>query len=162
MAAPVILYYFGFRDGLAVTSISIFALGFSAAAYLSAKERFRLDLYKDRFEIYKEALVFQSIVVKHGGLAPGTTDASIKEILQATQSAENSFTGLGYHKHKFLFGKDIEEYFDGLRADYAWLKNPPTKEGTKQHNEKVLGIYKKMEELPDRFAPYLSFAEYRR
>jgi hypothetical protein len=144
------------------TMLSTIAVYFSYYAYLFSREKFRLDLYKDRLKIYEGALTFQSTVVKHGGLTAGTTEDSKKEILQAFLAAEESFRGLGYHRHKFLFGKDIQEYFKRLNEDYAWLRSYGPQNQPAAHTERVHDVYKKLEQLPDLFAPYLSFAEYRR
>ena len=104
---------------LPTTFFSAATAYFSNRAYNFAKEKFRLDLFEKRWEVYENTLKFCSKVMQEGTLR--ANENNNEQILQALLAAQESFRGIGWHKSRALFGQDIQELFSGLNASYAWL-----------------------------------------
>ena len=109
-----------------------FTAYFSYHAYRFSKEKFRLDLFERRFEIYLKVMEFCSIVMKYGSLRENKNNS--EEIIKAFQAAHESFRGIGFHKTHALFGEDVHVEFQKLNNSFAWLasfSDPETGEGNR-------------------------------
>jgi hypothetical protein len=127
------------------------------------KERFRLDLLEERFEIYKRTLEFCSIVQSHASLR--ANDRNKEQVEAALRAAHDSFRGFGFHRARALFGSDINDLFGKLNESYSYLvalgdeTSPHYKATT--FWEHVQFIAEQCTKLPDHFKPYVYFGDYR-
>lgn len=144
---------------------------FAFHAYLFTKEKFRLDLLEKRWSVYEETLKFCSTVLTYGGL-PSYKDSPDKEaqnkaIIAALIAADASFRGIGYHKTRSMFGKDIEDLFSKLNESYSWIVShqnvSPAKaaEQAEEETKHLKFIWETVNTLPDLFKPYVYFGDYR-
>jgi len=141
----------------------------SSVALFYSKEKFRLDLFDKRWEIYEHTLDFCSIVTQQGSLR--ATEDNREHIIRAVTAAGKSFRGIGWHKTRALFGPDIHGLFEKLNQTYSWLtvysERPPngTPEGdnwpTDMYNKSMF-VYNTATGLPDLFKPYVYFGNYKR
>lgn len=154
-------------DLLPATFCTIITLHFSYYAYKFSKERFRLDLFDKRWEVYEKVLEFCSTVTSEGGLV--ANERNKEDISNAIKAAHNSFRGVGWHKTQALFGNDIHQHFDKLNESYAWLvshKNPPRDE-TKRDKwaeddySHTMFIWQTVNKMPELFKPYVHFGNYK-
>lgn len=140
---------------------------FSFFAYKHSQEKFRLDLLERRFEIYKNALEFCSHIVKKGNLK--YDEANKEEFQKALIAAHESFLGIGLHKTKSLFGKDINDLFDEISDHYSWLisfdETPDNveerREWVKEKHYRLKNMWHIINTLPEHFRPYIYFGEYK-
>lgn len=164
--STLMLFCINKSENIPALWLSGFALGFSYNAYIYTKEKFRLDLLDKRWEIYENTLEFCSLVTQYGSLTP--TGQNDEKINQAIQAAHESFRGIGYHKTRALFGKDIYQLFEKLNESYAFLRSnikapsDPNKhdawaEKTHQHD---IFIWETVNSLPEVFKPYIYFGDY--
>lgn len=144
---------------------------FAFHAYLFTKERFRLDLLEKRWSVYEDTLKYCSTVLTYAGL-PSYRDSPDKAaqneaIIQALIAADASFRGIGYHKTRSMFGKDIEELFSKLNESHSWIvshQNVSTAKAAEQAAEEAKHlkfIWETVKTLPDLFKPYVYFGDYR-
>lgn len=145
--------------------VSVLALVLAYLAAFFTHERFRLDLFDQRFEIYRNTLQFCSTVLSLGGLE--RNERNKDQFDNAMQAAHDSFRGIGHHKTKALFGDDIVERFNKLNKSFAYItaysglaQNSDTFDIDIyfEHIEQVTNL---VGELPDIFRPYLYFGDYR-
>ena len=141
---------------------------FAFLAYRFTKEKFRLELFEKRWSVYEKVLEFCSRVVQVGGIR-NTPDDS--ESFRATlAAADESFRSIGFHKTKALFGDDIHQLFEKLNQSYAWLtsfsERPSDPEASanwpKQMHDHTMFIWNTVNELPEKFKPYIYFGDYKR
>lgn len=154
-------------EAIPTTVFSTLTAVFSFWAYEFSKERFRLDLFEKRWPIYEAILKFCSHVIQQGRLK---LDANSQEgTLAAIQAAEESFRGIGWHKSKALFGRDVIQLLEKLNKSYAYLSSfhsapEDPSERTKwadESNRQLLFIWETVNELPEKFRPYVYFGDYR-
>jgi hypothetical protein len=170
----VVLIFLGcllYRDKLEQIPSVVFgavAIFFSYHAYLFSRERFRLDLFEKRWEVYQRTLEFCSQVIKYGGLPRHSDNEKRNEdIIKALSSAHESFRGIGHHKTRSLFGSEIYNHFEKLNNSYSWLLSFGLKEGgdkaalAKEEGEHLKFIWQTIEQLPNLFKPYLYFGDYK-
>jgi hypothetical protein len=144
-----------------------FTLFFSYHAYRFSKEKFRLDLFDRRFEIYKEIIEFCSIVSVQATLS--ANDNNREEIKKAHQAAHASFRGMGYHKTHALFGEDIHELCKKLNNSYSHVvsltespSDPQMRAQWAQDRMQHIGFISDMtKQLPILFRPYIYFGNYK-
>ncbi len=142
--------------------IASIALFFSHYAFLFSKEKFRLELLEKRWEIYEETLKFCSTVTTYGGLPKHSNDEDRnKQIISALQSAQQSFRGIGLHKARSLFDKDIIEKLNEINKHYAHFVSYQD-EFDKERTNRLISVYKLIEDLPDLFKPYVYFGDYKK
>ncbi|MEO9167422.1 MAG: hypothetical protein ABI230_03375 [Aestuariivirga sp.] len=141
---------------------------FAFLAYRFAKEKFRLELFEKRWSVYEKVLEFCSRVVQVGGIRNTPNES---EAFRATlAAAEGSFKSIGFHKTKALFGDDIHQLFEKLNQSYSWLasfsERPSDPEASaswpQQMHDHTMFIWNTVNELPEKFKPYIYFGDYRR
>lgn len=174
-AGIAIFYLVVFQDSpfkdkslLATTVFSTGTLVFAFLAYQFSRERFRLDLFDKRFEIYEATLAFCSEVTAQGSLRAATPEQR-PGVERAIRAAEGSFRGIGYHKARALFGEDIRDLFKRLNDSYSWLSVYGEGRGglaqgqwADQHYTHTMFIWDTVSKLPDLFRGYMYFGDYRR
>ena len=107
---------------LPIVLFGAIAAHFSNQAYKFTHEKFRLDLFDKRWDIYERTLEFCSSVFSHGGIPKyGKNEKQNEDIEKALIAAHESFRGIGLHRAKSLFGEDIQALFTDLNNSYAWL-----------------------------------------
>jgi hypothetical protein len=140
-------------------------LGF--LAYTHTRDRFRLELFEKRWEIYESTLRFCSAVLQQGGIANHSQDEERNQrAINALLHAEGSFRGTGYHKTKSLFGDDIISEFNKINEAYAFFvaysnREDRGTEETKRYYDHLKNINKTVGKLPDMFKPYMYFGDYK-
>jgi len=155
-------------DLLPATFFSAITALFSYWAYKFSKEKFRLDLFDKRWEVYENTLEFCSRVTQQGTLRMRKDNQ--EEILAALKAAENSFRGTGWHKTRALFGEEIHTLFEQLNESYAWLsaysERPSNSKESDEWPQKMydnsMFIWNTVQRLPDVFKPYIYFGDYKR
>lgn len=123
------------------------------------REKVRLDLFEKRWEIYENTVKFCSHVQTHAAIRQ-ETKMSPEEAKEFREILQGSFRGLGYHKYRHLFGKDVSSIMDSLNDCYSILVAYRNKGYvTEEEDEAVRTVYRIAEKLPDLFAPYLYFGD---
>jgi hypothetical protein len=144
--------------------VSIVAATLSYFACFFSAEKVRLDLFDRRFAIYKDTLEFCSSVHSLGSFQ--VNDNNREEVQNAMRAAYDSFRGLGYHKSRALFGKDIWFQFDQLNKSFSYIKTygndrvtltPEQMTKLHEHEMKVSSL---CDALPELFRPYMYFGDY--
>lgn len=128
---------------------------FSYEAYRYNKEKFRLELFEKRWEVYSSMFSLLSKMPRHNkDVASGesVSDVRIKEIVEA---AHGSFRGKGWQKSKFLFGSEVESVLKEIDAIYIQSSIG----GLSKEQERE--IYVLLIGLPEKFSPYLYFGDYK-
>lgn len=141
------------------------ALGVSILAYRHSKNRMRLELFDKRWEIYEPVWIFGSRVMRHGSLT--INDNNEEDVRLALDAAVNSFRGIGWHKTRMLFGKDIHELFESVNNKYAYLvafneaPSDPTRreEWVEKRFNALNDISELMVKLPEHFNKYMYFGD---
>ncbi len=154
-------------DLLPATFFSVITLHFSYLAYQFSQDKFRLDLFDKRWEVYKNTLEYCSIVTQQGRLV--MTEDNKDQIANALRAADNSFRGIGWHKTRFLFGVEIYLLFKKLNESYAWLASyserpsdpKESAEWPKKMYDNSMFIWNTVQTLPDVFKPYIYFGDYK-
>ncbi len=143
---------------------------FSFCAYKFAHEKFRLDLFEKRWEIYEKTLGFCSKVTTHGGIPKHSNNEELnKDATDAIIAAHESFRGIGLHKTRTLFGEDIHELFDKLNDSYSWLVSfeeqpidaKERSEWSQKERDHLIFVWETIKSLPDVFKPYMYFGDYK-
>lgn len=154
--STLVLFCINKPENIPALWLSGFALGFSYNAYVYTKEKFRLELFDKRWDIYQNTLEFCSRVTEQGSLR--RREGNDDQILKALLNAEGSFRGIGYHKTRALFGKDIWNLFDKLSKSFSYLRSggiSPEKE-----EETLNFVWETVNKLPEIFKPYVYFGDY--
>jgi hypothetical protein len=137
---------------------------FAFCAYKYTKEKFRLELFEKRWEVYKNISIFCSIVKKYNRLRHDlhTNKNTTEDLRKAYDAIGKSCKGEGYHSRSLLFSDDVQDTFKKLDIIYAFLYNfyehNLHEEGERGHLSNLIKIY---EDLPNLFKPYLYFGDYR-
>ena len=154
-----LLFSLGKLELLPATVFTLFTAALAFLAYHFTRARFRLDLFEKRWEVYENTWKFCSIALQEGKLR--SRGENVDRVKQALEAADGSFRGKGHHRYRLLFGSDIGKVMDELNRIYArlislgdnweasWL-------GDMEYLEKTVN------NLPEIFAPYLYFGNYRR
>lgn len=150
------------------TFFSVITAVFSYQAYLYSKEKFRLDLFEKRWEIYEHVLEFCSRVTQQGTLRMREDNQA--EIIAALNAAGNSFRGTGWHKTRALFGEEIHQLFERLNSSYAWMSAFSERPSDPQQShdwpqnmyDHSMFIWNTVGQLPDLFKPYIYFGDYKK
>ncbi len=146
---------------------SIFAILFSCGAYLFTKEKFRLDLFEKRWEVYTSLLDFCSYALNNGNLRERIENNSAR--IEALKAAHHSFRAQGWHKSQVLFGSDVHNLLNDMDKTFYWLishQEPPEEEGernqwAKKQVEHLDFIFTTMLNLPLHFRPYMYFGDFK-
>ena len=152
---------------LPATLFSAITALFSYWAYKFSEDKFRLDLFDKRWEVYEHTLEFCSLVTQQGTLK--ITQENRDQIVAAIKAAGNSFRGTGWHKTRALFGEEIHSLFEQLNQSYAWLSansdRPSNPSGSVEWAQKMydnsMFIWNTVQTLPDIFKPYIYFGDYK-
>lgn len=142
----------------------------SFLAYRFSKERFRLELFEKRFEVYKNVLEFCSGALRGDLSHTMITDSNKEQIYATILAAEGSFRGVGLHKAYALFGEDIHDLLKKLNESYAWLVTYNTRpddatkkeEWAKTREKNFLFILETTKQLPDNFKSYVYFGNHKK
>jgi hypothetical protein len=143
-----------------------FTAFFSYYTYRFSKEKFRLDLFERRFEIYEKILEFCSILVTYGNLPIG--EHNKEERIRFQQAVDASIRSMGFHKSRALFGEDIYELCQKLNQSYAFfltysdssVRDPQTYSNEWLKN--ITFVSNTIDNLPIKFEAYISFGEYKK
>jgi hypothetical protein len=139
--------------------------GFAYQAYRYTKEKFRLELFEKRWEVYSAIVHFEDklkgFVEKYvqkeryvsEEFEQRNTDA--KELLQI---ANQSIVGLGWHRKQLLFGKDVWRPFAQIEIILVKAQSEWKDEERKKDMETLSEIVKS---FPNLFKPYLYFGDYK-
>jgi len=174
-ASVCLLYRIDELRAFPTFSIAFAALYFSYLAYKYSREKFRLDLFEQRYEIYTHIVTFCSSVTSNGVLyfKEGEDKRISESKVKGWKSAEESFRGLGYHKQKMLFGEDIQEVMESLNSCFAQLTTEgykyedshdfpdEYKDWQKEKYRQMRVASNTLSKLPDYFKPYLYFGDYK-
>jgi hypothetical protein len=159
-----LLFFLHKVDLIPATIFTFLATLFAYTGLYYTKEKFRLDLYEKRFEIYCKTLDFCSLIMTHGGMP---RERHQEHIDNAVLAAKGSFAGIGYHQTRALFGSDIADLFEKLNRTYAWLSTYDEPLDLDHHvwakrkHDSILFIWETVEKLPEIFKPYVYFGNYR-
>jgi hypothetical protein len=145
---------------------------FSYEGYRYNKEKFRLELFEKRWEVYEKVLIFQEIFLKNSGLAPNLSNSNKVEIDKAHDAARYSFADIGWHRSRCLFGEDVVPLFDKLEQIYAFRKGEVwdehaamtlcgTPESKAAYNKDIEDVYDSVRKIYKTFTPYLYFGDYK-
>jgi hypothetical protein len=157
-------------DRIETVFFAAIAAFFTYKSYISSEERFRLDLFEQRFKIYEELIVFCSSVLAIGGIKPGASigDQYFDQVKRLYDAADNSFRGLGYHKATALFGEDVRKLLENINSTYSWLiafnRRPPV--GTPGYDtwpdqwaKHITFLHNICTDLPKMLRPYVYFGD---
>lgn len=139
-------------------------LSFWACSFTA--EKLRLDLFDRRFEIYRRTLEYCDVVMQYASLE--MNERNRERIDAGITAAHESFRGIGYHKAKALFDRDITSLFEELNKSYAFISAYGP--GLHEHPKEVRNAYFKhventieiTQKLPEHFKPYVYFGDIRR
>jgi hypothetical protein len=136
---------------------------FAFCAYKYTKEKFRLELFDKRWEVYRNIAKFCSNAAIYGDLSPKPDNEDKEKIRkEAYDAMGKSFKGEGYHLRSLLFSNDVEDTFEELNQAYAFLSSHylPSNQAF-EWSDHLLKLSKIYEDLPNLFKPYLYFGDYR-
>jgi len=136
---------------------------FAFCAYKYTKEKFRLELFDKRWEVYRNIAKFCSNAAIYGDLSPKPDNEDKEKIRkEAYDAMGKSFKGEGYHLRSLLFSNDVEDTFEELNQAYAFLSSHylPSNQPF-EWSDHLLKLSKIYEDLPNLFKPYLYFGDYR-
>ena len=136
---------------------------FAFCAYKYTKEKFRLELFEKRWEVYRNIAKFCSNAAIYGDLSPKPDNEDKEKIRkEAYDAMGKSFKGEGYHLRSLLFSNDVEDTFEELNQAYAFLSSHylPSNQPF-EWSDHLLKLSKIYEDLPNLFKPYLYFGDYR-
>ena len=156
-------------ENLPTFFVAVIALGLSYLSYINARDKVRLDLFKQRFESYQHCLNVCSIILRHGKMPEAEKFLKDREAFE--KSAHESFRGTGYHYSYFIFGKDIRDLYEEINTMYAFLSaHPDSNFGTASDIERQDSIEKKyrylrrtleiIDQMPIMFSKYLDMSKY--
>jgi hypothetical protein len=149
-------------EALPATLFTAVAAWFSFAALRYSREKFRLDLYEKRLEIYFGIVEFCSRV-EHYGFRRETPEDR-EQLFKTLEIAQKCLRGLGYHRARTLFGDDIHDVLDKLNKSTFWLQNHTTfrnKEDGDKWEEHTHFVGTMINQMPALFRPYIYFGDYR-
>ena len=143
----------GFKN-LATLAIALAATVFAGIQVLLAREKFRKDLFDERFKIYKAIEEFLAATIKHTGYDL----ESMQTFHEKTQTAS------------FLFNEDILKLIEDLKtkaktlsAIYSEIKEIPTDnmparlEKAKKREVIFNEVFDMQHKLNEIFSPYLKY-----
>ena len=144
-------------------------LWFAWLAHKHTQDKFRLDLFEKRWEVYENILNFTSAVMSAGGFPNKHTwqsEESYKnKVRDFMDGANGSVRGKGFHLYKHLFGPELQKDFDKLNSAYAFFVtyNEPgtitTTDVMKEKNELLKFVVKYPNEMPEKFKKYIYFGD---
>jgi hypothetical protein len=119
-----------------------------------SEDKLRIELFDRRFDIYLQLSKYINHISTHGNMDYEAHDQLIAGLTSA----------------KFLFGKDMNEYFEKLRIEGIKLKSisevfqhlSPGEQRSKLVNERseIFRMFmEQYEEAPRRFEPYIGFGK---
>lgn len=108
--------------------------------------RLRHELFERRFEVFKAAQVYISKIMEEGGLNDEMLGTLYPEFVDAWQQS------------RFLFGKDIVDYLDRIRAQSIQLHSLRDRGKHTEANGNLAWLCAQAPELFKRFGPYMKFA----
>ncbi len=134
---------------------------FSYQALQYTREKFRLDLFEKRYEVYLNIWTFLDFCIQMGRM--GFLQDEINDNAHRLRCLSNdALYRIGSHKSRLLFGKEISDFLVAIRKVYAyWSSFPLTSENSEKKAQDMMFFVSSIENLPQIFAPYISFAEYR-
>lgn len=163
----------GGSTGLASVLFTGMAACFSYEGYRYNKEKFRLELFEKRWEVYESTIKFHEFVIKNRGLVTNLKESDNEEMRQAEKLAHECFFGIGGHRSKFLFGNDVRGNFNELEnffrdkafepsyGPYATDSYFGSEEGMTKLVSHQKFIEENLEKLFTLFSPYLYFGDYK-
>lgn len=162
-----LLFFINKLENWPTFTVAFIALSFSYFAYKFSKEKFRLDVMQQRIIIYENIVKFCGAIASAGTLK--ITDENKEIIKIAHECAHESFRGMGWHKTKILFGKDIEDLINKLNNSYSYLVSYQDYPNDKSDSHEVIQTFYKHihfiietnSKLPEIFAPYIYFGNYK-
>ena len=165
-----ITFCFFYPEQIPTFTFTAITAGFAYQAYRYTKEKFRLDLFEKRWEMYENVMSFHAIFNRNKGLAIKSNNQ--EEIENVIRVAYGSFRGIGWHKTQLLFGDDIHMFFEGIERIYSkYISMDGDHEaaivlfGTTEEKFSRIKDMNVIEEglnnLPKIFAPYLYFGDYK-
>lgn len=154
-------------DQLPATFFSAITVLFSYWAYKFSQDKFRLDLFDKRWEVYEHTLEFCSYVTQYASL--NMKEENKEPLIAAINAAHNSFRGIGWHKTQALFGEEIHTLFKKLNESYGWLSTyserpldpQESAEWPQKRHDNSMVIWNTIQTLPDVFKPYIYFGDHK-
>ncbi len=152
----VVAACWGKEEILPTFFVSLVSLMVVYGSSQDSKNKLRLELFEKRYEIYEELIKFSSHTLQEGEIG-----------VEAANAAYQSFRGLKYHKSKFLFGDDVNNYFNEINGCFATMSAArgiiPSAPGFQEWTDKKFESLKKIMQItdvcPTLFAPYLYFGD---
>lgn len=145
--------------------VAFFALVFTYLAYEFTKEKFRLDLFEKRLEIYEKFLVYCRLCVGINFYSPKLDEDSR---YQELQSLDDEFIKKLLPRMKLLFGIEVENAFKQVRDNFVILESikfslpqdidRDFKIGKEKRRSQINLILK---DLPNMFQKYIYFGTYK-
>jgi hypothetical protein len=85
-----------------------------------------------------------------------------EDIQKAIIAAHDSFRGIGYHKTRALFGKDIYDLFEELNKSYSFLVSGLSNSDIGENLKHVSFVVETGTKLPEYFKDYIYFGNYKK
>jgi hypothetical protein len=124
-------------------------------AFYHAREKFRLDLFEKRWEIYVGT---QKVL---SSLKSELNQKTEQEVIEKIwENAEQAFRHIGWHKANLLFDKDITSLLEEINkifSEMTTLYKVPDQRYFDNHT-KILRI---VEDLPKTFSSTMYFGNYK-
>ena len=145
-------------------SLPLITAIFAFLAYKYNKEKFRLELFDKRWEVYENISILCLTIQKYKRIRPmhGSTKTTYNDLRKAYDSIKKLSNEEGYHLRSLLFSNDIEDAFTKIDMAYKFLwnhyENNTDEGGEWDHYKNIVDIEKN---LPELFKPYLYFGDYR-
>ena len=162
IALSAMLYMSGKAENIPATLFAAFTAIFAYSALAYTFDKFRLDLFDRRFEIYTNLLTYASLVQERGEVRVAALEEGQRERLH--NASAGSFRGQGLHKSRTLFGSDIIERLEKLNKSHAYLSvyTGPDVAGynAEEHTRHLLQVTNLIAELPALFERYIYFGDY--
>jgi hypothetical protein len=141
-----------------VTLISLVALIVAIFSFFIASERFRLDLYNKRFEIYVRTVKFYQVLIRSERNDEDETFASLrKDFILATRESQFLFSpesGI----YDLLTRLNTDSFkITGLKDMPKGLPQDQIMENQRQFSEALIRWNSSMESLEALMAPYLNY-----
>ena len=158
-------------ENLPTFFVSVVALGFTHLSYYNSREKFRLDLFDKRYEIYRNSVEFCKYIIRYGGLPDAEKQKDARRDFESI--VNQSFQRDGDHLATFLFGDDIADLYNKFNKIYAFfstysinvireISDPEERNRIQllkfEHLKYLNDIVTKM---PDIFSKYMNFSKFK-
>ena len=166
------LYWTGKLENLPTFFVAVIATALSGLSYINARDKVRLELFKQRYETYQSCLSVCRAILIHGDIPNAKKFAEDRQNFE--KAVNRSFRGEGFHLSSFLFGPDVKPLFDQLNSMYSHLStyssstlremDPAQSEKAAREKfeyfSRVWDIVNK--DLPNTFNRYLDMSDYKK